>query len=195
MADSEELRETISRAVSDAIARSLPPQSRSRATSGTQDTMSEDNSTKRRRQSEIPSRFLKKKKENKGKGKAVIKEKLRVWTKDIICLPSDYSSLDEIPLPRGAKRMELTNFGLVGKISLSSNMSEEEIRREVLSVFTNAMGGNDQFNFKFLQSIGSGCRALFDPMTSSSFQWTAKEIMNILGLKHHHLLLYHWGYI
>ena len=49
MADPVELRETISRAVSDAIARSLPPQSKSRATSGTQDTMS----TKRRRQSEI----------------------------------------------------------------------------------------------------------------------------------------------
>ena len=42
------------------------------------------------------------------------------------------------------------------------------------------MGGNATFQFMFLQLVG-GCRTLFDPQTSSPFEWTAKDVAQSAG--------------
>ena len=47
---------------------------------------------------------------------------------------------------------------------------------EVRSVFNIAMGGNATFQFMLLQLVGGGCRTLYDPQTSSPFEWTAKDV-------------------
>ena len=60
-------------------------------------------------------------------------------------------------------------------------MSEEEIREEICTVFDTAFDGDRHFPFKFLQSVGSGSNCLTIPCTSSSFEWTAKEIISSVG--------------
>ena len=59
--------------------------------------------------------------------------------------------------------MELTRLGLVGKVILRSNMSSEEIKSEIQSVFKAAMGESSSFPFKILQTVGGGSKTLFDP--------------------------------
>ena len=62
---------------------------------------------------------------------------------------------------------------LVGKIRLTSDMSEGAIFREIRSVFEGPMAGNLLFRFKILQTCGGGSKTLSAPVLSSSFKWTA----------------------
>ena len=173
----EAVSNAVSTAVTDALSRVMPsnPGESSRGSN----SASEGDSAGRKRGPSryMPSSFLKKKHSEK-KGK----EKKKTWTKDIVCLPKDYShSKEDISIPKGAKRTELAKLGLVGKISLQSSMSTEEVKSEVRSVFKEAMGGKESFQFKFLQPVGGGCKSLFDPQTSSSFEWTAKDVVQSSG--------------
>jgi hypothetical protein len=132
----------------------------------------------------MPSKFLKKKRQ------PTLKEKItKVWTKDIICLPNEYESeKEDIVIPRGSRRIELARLGLVGKVSLCSSMDFGEVQEEVRSVFKDSMGHKPSFAFKFLQPVGGGCRSLFDPQTSASFAWSAKDVVqsaeNIQTVRH-----------
>ena len=126
----------------------------------------------------LPSSFLKKN-NLKGKQKKVA---LKTWNKDIICLPKHYhSNTQKIPIPRGAKRGEIAMAGLIGKISLTSNMSEEEIREEICAIFTVAFGGDDKFPFRFLQTVGGGTRYLNVPCQTSNLEWTAQDLVSSAG--------------
>ena len=173
----EAVSNAVSTAVSEALSRVMP--SNSGDSNRGSNSPSEGGNTRRKRGPSgfMPSSFLKKKHTEK-KGK----EKKKTWTKDIVCLPKDYSvSKEDISIPKGAKRTELARLGLVGKISLQSSMNSEEVKSEVLSVFKEAMGGKASFQFKFLQPVGGGCKSLFDPQTSSSFEWTAKDVVQSAG--------------
>ena len=58
----------------------------------------------------------------------------KIHTKDIVCiLPVDGQC--EIPIPRGAKRAELAELGLLGKISISAGWKALDVLKEVSSVF------------------------------------------------------------
>jgi hypothetical protein len=61
----------------------------------------------------------------------------KIYTKDIVCiLPS--SGLYEIPIPRGAKRANLAELGLTGKISINAAWKASDVSREISSVFASA---------------------------------------------------------
>ena len=47
--------------------------------------------------------------------------------------------------------MELAKMGLVGKIRLNSGMEEDDIRKEVRSVFSKQMGHRATFPFQVTQ--------------------------------------------
>ena len=67
---------------------------------------------------------------------------MKTWSKDIVCLPVDYhDQTQELPFPRGDRRAQLAKSGLIGKVSLSSAMSEDDTRAEVCSVFSVALVG------------------------------------------------------
>ena len=177
--DNPSVRDAISNAVSKAVSEAL---SKAMAPSSGESSRGSTSATSVRKRTPsgfLPSSFLKKKCKAEGKGKA----KKKTWTKDIVCLPADCKPADEnrIVLPKGLKRVELAGQGLVGKISLHSHMDAEEVLAEVRSVFKDAMGGSATFQFKFLQLVGGGCRTLFDPQTSSSFEWTAKDVAQSAG--------------
>ena len=48
-----------------------------------------------------------------------------------------------IQIPRGEKRSERAEMGLVGKISINTAWSAREVQKEVSSVFGNAFGITD----------------------------------------------------
>ncbi len=59
------------------------------------------------------------------------------FTKDVLCLlPS--KNVTNIPIPRGANRAHLAKIGLIGKVSISSVWSAEEVARELTSIFAPA---------------------------------------------------------
>ena len=86
----------------------------------------------------------------------------------------DYSTKGTIKIPRG--RDFLARNGLIGKIRLSSNMSEKEIFQEICSVFSKPMNNNLNFSFSVLQVTGGASKSLTVPSVSASFKWTASAV-------------------
>ena len=99
-----------------------------------------------------------------------------------MCIPSKYAEGKEVGIPRAKTRAKLAPLGLAGKIRLKSDMSDHEILMEIRSVFSSAMGYNENFQFEFLQSAGGGTKSLVVPSRSASFAWTAKQLLHQLGV-------------
>ncbi len=126
----------------------------------------------------LPTTFLGRKsiaaqKQKMGK---VVKEV--TYNRDIICLPMRYlpkSLKSNVKIPKD--RSELSRCGLIGKITLSSNMTQEEIFNEIRSVFRTAMGENKEFSFDVLQLTGGKSKDLTVPALSPSYNWTASSIV------------------
>ena len=100
------------------------------------------------------------------------------YNRDIICLPHTFakSGLKSISIPRGKQRIRLAELG---KVTFSSEMSEDEISTEIRSAFAEAMGHDPCFPFKFLQVSGGGTKSLAVPSLSQSFQWTPQEVCKL----------------
>lgn len=107
--------------------------------------------------------------------KAKYKERIYTYDRDIVCLPANYSQgKSSISIPRN--REKLAKKGLIGKIRISSEMSQEEIFQEIRSVFRVPMNGNSSFQFQVLQQTGGRSKSLMVPAVSDSFKWTASAI-------------------
>lgn len=107
------------------------------------------------------------------------KAKITTYDRDIVCLPNYYPSQSgRYAIPRKETRADLGSKGLIGKLRL---MSEVEILNEIRSVFSIPMRSNPEFPFMFLQRCGPGSNALTAPSLSSSFSWTAKEVIRLAG--------------
>ena len=94
------------------------------------------------------------------------------YYRDIGCFPNDCCSSHVVRIPRS--REALYEEGLVGRIRLTSEMSQDDIFTEIRSVFKGPMGNNDEFDV--LQSTGGGSKSLVVPALSSSYQWTASAL-------------------
>ena len=79
-----------------------------------------------------------------------------------------------MPIPRKKKDV-LASFGLVGRLHLESDWTDEEVKEEIRSTFNNATGDKSLL-FKFLQITGTGRKSLMIPMVSNSYKWTPKEV-------------------
>ena len=73
----------------------------------------------------------------------------------------------------------LAKVGLQGKVTLTSQMTEEDIRSEIRSAFYDAMGNDPSFPFTFLQTSGYGGKTLASPSLSASFHWNAQEVSKL----------------
>ena len=110
------------------------------------------------------------------------KARTTTYDRDIVCLASSYPSQNgRFVIPRRETWTELASLGLIGKLSLVSGMSQRDIMAEVRSVFATPMGNDPDFPFVFLQRCGPGSNALTSPSLSSSFSWTAKEVVRLAG--------------
>ena len=110
------------------------------------------------------------------------KAKTTTYDRDVVCLPKSYPSRDgRYVIPRKETRADLASKGLIGKLRLVSDMTEEDILSEIRSVFEVPMGNDPNFPFLFLQRCGPGSNALTAPSLSASFSWTAKEVVRLAG--------------
>ena len=131
----------------------------------------------------LPSYLKRKRQEGKAAASHSKRNKsVQVWDRDIVCLPKSESS-SKIGYPRGKFRTKLGESGLIGKVRLTSVMSEDEVEQEVRSVFRGPMGGRSDFPFQFLQPTGVGTKTLTVPSVSSSFCWTAQQVAKLGGYK------------
>ena len=126
----------------------------------------------------MPSIFSSRQKAKKPPKKA---PRVISYDKDVICLLRCYAEkcASGIPIPRGKARAKLCKMGLVGKLHLNSDMEESEILAETRSVFHDAMDGDGEFPFSFLQIAGGGTKTLAKPKLSLSFRWNAKQVMGL----------------
>ncbi len=104
------------------------------------------------------------------------------YVRDIVLLPMDAKGQDGIiSIPRSSKRVMLGKAGLVGKLEITSIMSDYDVRKEICEVFGTPMGlvdsnikNNQLFPFTYLQRAGSGCRSLCVPSVKADFEWTGR---------------------
>ena len=126
----------------------------------------------------LPSILGRRRRQRQGGAKAK-SQKVVSWDRTIICLPSCYpecsKSGKDIAIPR-KKRAVLAANGLIGKIYLESDWTEDDVFAEIRSVVSDAMGDDTQFPFSILLPTGSGTKSLTVPSLSSSFKWTPKEV-------------------
>ena len=127
----------------------------------------------------LPSSFLKR--EKTGSGTTATKKKFQEWDRDIMCIPLEYARGSDVTIPRGKLRAEFASKGLAVKIRLNSEMSENEIFAEIRSAFSVVMGNDEDFQFQILQSAGGGTKSLVVPGWSTSFLWTAKQVVATAG--------------
>lgn len=71
----------------------------------------------------LPSFFKRKGEERFSKAKKA--KTVKTWDRDIVCLPDSLMKNNKyIPFPRGKTRALLARNGLIGKLYISSEMSE-----------------------------------------------------------------------
>ncbi|XP_039664334.1 uncharacterized protein LOC120563900 [Perca fluviatilis] len=103
---------------------------------------------------------------------------VKTYTKEVICLPfSPGASVFVIPRET---RTRLATAGLVGKMSFSTEWSEDQVRAEITAIFSGAFGLSEHqsLQFQFL-SIIKGCKKLMIPKVTSNFPWGGKEVASV----------------
>ena len=95
----------------------------------------------------------------KNKKAKVIKQ----WDRDVLCLHPRKSN-GVISFPRGKYRTYLANCGLIGKLHMTSDMDEEDLAREIRSIFKGPMKGKADFRFHYLQATGGGTKSSLDAL-------------------------------
>lgn len=96
----------------------------------------------------LPSILGRRRRVSKCVGPKAKAPKVITWDRTIVCLPSCYvESLksSDIPIPR----KKWAANGLIGKIHLESDWTEEEVFAEIRSVFSSAMGDDSTFPLQF----------------------------------------------
>ncbi len=102
------------------------------------------------------------------------------WDRDIVCLPKQTKGgeiLNVIPYPRNRYRAEPGAGGLIGKVHITSEMTVEDVQKEVRSVFKEPM------KFIYLQPTGGGNRSLTVPVLSTSYEWTPQQVAKLSNAK------------
>ena len=78
----------------------------------------------------------------------------KIYTKDVVCLPPTKETKN-IPIPRGNKRAQLAEMGLIGKVSINTVWGAEEVAKEITSVFSGAFSlqPGDVLNYDYLGHV------------------------------------------
>lgn len=105
---------------------------------------------------------------------------MKTWDRDILCIPNrGRNSGGGISFPRGRYRAYLARSGLIGKLHLTSEMTDEDVEDEIRTIFRGPMQNNPSFPFLYLQSTGGGSKTLTIPSQSASFKWTPQQVARL----------------
>jgi len=69
----------------------------------------------------------------------------------------------------------------MGKLHMSSDMDEDDLAKEIRSIFKGPMKDDPNFRFEYLQSTGRGTKSLSVPAQSASFKWTPHQVSRLSG--------------
>ncbi|XP_019858212.1 PREDICTED: uncharacterized protein LOC109586463 [Amphimedon queenslandica] len=113
--------------------------------------------------------------------------KVTNYVRDIILLPDEFENeTGSVCIPRSNNREMLGKAGLVGKIELSSDKTEDEVRTEICELFAVPMGlttdnikDGIRFKFHYLQRAGCNTRSLCKPTVKDTFQWNGKQVASL----------------
>lgn len=109
---------------------------------------------------------------------------IKTYDRDVLCLPRSRQNISiggNIKYPRGKYRSLLASSGLIGKLNLTSEMSDINVLKEIRSMFKGPMRDNADFPFVYLQPTGGGSRSLTIPSHSASFKWIPKQVAWLSG--------------
>ena len=98
---------------------------------------------------------------------------LKTWDRDIVCIPQSRRNKTKggnLMYPRGKYRAYLGSLGLIGKLHLTSAMTDSDVAAEICTVFKDQMNNNPTFPFLYLQSTGGESKSLTIPSQSTSFK-------------------------
>ena len=112
--------------------------------------------------------------------------KIVAYDRDVILLPKEFKGRGgDVSIPRSTRRNKLGQAGLIAKIELKSNMSDE-VRMEICQVFALPTGlvkedlkSGRLFPFSYLQRTGAGSRSLCLPAAKESFEWSGKKVASL----------------
>ncbi|XP_040928000.1 G2/M phase-specific E3 ubiquitin-protein ligase-like isoform X3 [Betta splendens] len=104
---------------------------------------------------------------------------VKTYTKEVVCLPFSLES-SLFVIPRGDSRSRLAEAGLIGKMSFSTEWTEDQLRWEITAIFRRVFGLSEHqlLPFQFLSTI-KGCKKLMKPQVTSNFPWGGKEVASM----------------
>jgi len=127
----------------------------------------------------LPS-FLKRRGVRRAEAKVSKKPKtVKTWDRDVLCIPKQRNLTSGIKYPIGKYRAHLASNGLIGKLHLTSEMTDKDVECEIRSIFREPMQNNPNFPFLYLQSTGGGAKLLTAPSQSSSFKWIPQQVARL----------------
>ena len=75
----------------------------------------------------------------------------------------------------------MASSGLIGKLHLTSEMTDKDVEDEIRTIFRGPMQNNPSFPFLYLQSTGGAVKTLTIPSQSASFKWTPQQVSRLPG--------------
>lgn len=104
---------------------------------------------------------------------------IKTYMKDIVCLLFSWDN-SVFVIPRGDTRTRLAQAGLVGKISFTTEWSEDQLKNEITAIFRGPFGLSEHqmLPFNYLSTI-KGSKKLMIPRVTSSSPWRGKEVASV----------------
>ena len=84
---------------------------------------------------------------------------IKTWDRDILSIPKGTTRSgvgSGITYPRGKYRAYLASAGLIGKLHLTSEMSDKDVEQEIRSIFRGPMQNNPVFLFHIFNVLVEG---------------------------------------
>ena len=80
-----------------------------------------------------------------------VQGKSKIVTKDVVYVP--YEEGDVFAIPRGGRRAQLEELGLIGKVSLNTTWNKSSVAKEISSTFRKVfkLGDNEEMLFQYLR--------------------------------------------
>lgn len=109
------------------------------------------------------------------------------YVRDIVLLPVEFRSENgSICIPQSTRREKLGKVGLVGKVEITSSMTEDEVHSAICEVFAVPMGlmvevikNRTRFQFSYLLRSGCNSRTLHVPTVKDTLQWNRKQVTSL----------------
>ena len=137
----------------------------------------------KKRKRSLPSVFEKKKQKKSSSSKKTTS----FYVRDIEVIPREWGKdHSHVPIPRMEKRKILSDAGLLGKFEFNSDMSADDVSKEICTVFSqpfqlslSLIERGERFKFKYLQKSGEGTRSLCCPTVKENFEWTGRVVSTL----------------